>query len=140
MGKSKVNKEVAEKEVLAFLKYNKIRERVIKKHQDNVDAIVDLIMDGDMVVDNEKHSITYKLPFPILSLDGTPIYSEICIKNRVTLQTFSEAFNSISAKLEEGIARVMAIIAAASGLNVNLLKTLDMASFSAIQNVAVFLL
>jgi len=140
MGKSKVDRKTAAQEFEQWLDYNKIRAKKRLENENSSDLVVELIQDGSVIVDLEKKSIKYTLAHPITDKSGAAIYQDIEIKSRVTLAQFSQELSQISVKLDDGISRVTAMVAASSGLNVNLLTGLDMADFETLQAIVIFLL
>lgn len=54
-------REMAEKEVNDFLEYKKLSKKSIAKLKESIDDLIDLVEEGLLVIDNESHTLKYKL-------------------------------------------------------------------------------
>lgn len=119
---SKLNKEQATKEFKEWLDTKKVSEKKRIANEGFQDTIVDAIMDGDMII-NEDKTIDLKLKFPIINTSGKEAFSSLIFKHRMTVGERSAACKGV--KAEDGEGRIIGYVAALSSMTRGEINKLD---------------
>lgn len=128
-----VSQGVAVKDVNRFLDYRKVSDKRREEFKDQVDSLVEMVMDGDMVV-NDDCSITYKIAFT----EDLP-WSELKFMPRVKTRVVHEILRN-HVKGSDGDGRVYAYLAAHSGITFGEVRLLDSFDSSRLSSLALFLM
>lgn len=128
---SKVSQEVAEREVNEWLDFKRIKASRRKDLEDQIEGLVNLVMEGDMVILEDK---TIELALG-QSLDSK---SKLTFKPRLSLREVQPRLREVKPGDADG--RLMAYICALTGESMGVLGLMDTVDYTACTNIAVFFL
>lgn len=128
---SKVSQEVAEREVNEWLDFKRIKTSRRKDLEDQIEGLVNLVMEGDMVILEDK-TIELALGQPLDSK------SKLTFKPRLSLREVQPRLREVKPGDADG--RLMAYICALTGESMGVLGLMDTVDYTACTNIAVFFL
>lgn len=134
---SAVSKEVAEKEFNSWMEYKKIPAKKRESNKEYGEKIIEAICDGRLVL-NEDFTFTQKLFFAVEDESGSAVVSTLNFKPRVKTETIHVQMNGV--KPGDADRRVLAYIAALTGVPKALIAKLDTEDYDVCQSFAVFFL
>tara|TARA_R110002051_G_scaffold162219_4_gene233738 strand:+ start:1180 stop:1593 length:414 start_codon:yes stop_codon:yes gene_type:complete len=115
-----VTREIAEKEVQAWLDHKGLRPRKRKELEDNIEELVQCVMWGDLVINSDTFDITQKLATPAGS-DGK--IKELVWMPKITVGGLNKYLTGV--KSGDVDARLIAYSAALTKNNTGIIKLLD---------------
>lgn len=127
---NKVSREVAEKDVERWLDFKRVKELKREKNKEAIESIIECIMDGTLVIDDEC-VITHNLLFP---LGNDENIKELKYAPRLTVGRISEYTKNAKTNDE----RVRGYISALSGVSNGLLSNMETEDYSVVGNVVIF--
>jgi len=116
---SKVSNDQAVKDIERWLDAKKIKDRKREQNADSEAVLVDAIMDGDLIV-NDDNSLTLKLIWPTAEGQGV---STLTFKSRLTVGERQEATKGIKPTDAEG--RLIGYVAVLTDQPVGVIKKLE---------------
>ncbi len=134
---AKVDKEVAVAEVNTWLDYKKVNDQKRETYKDNIEALVNAVMDGNLSLKEDK-TFVHALKFPIESTDGKPAFETFEYKPRLKMETIHLHLQNVKAGDADG--RVCAYVAALTSKSKDIVKKLDTEDYSIAQAIAIFFL
>ena len=129
-----VTKEIADKEVNAWLEWKRVPEAYIKGSQMYVNGISIAIQEGSFIIDPDTKEITHKLKWPIGS--GEFEIKELKYKARLGVSVISQ--NIAGIPITNLTDRTLGIIAALCGRPRTEIAPMDSEDFRAASDVAAF--
>lgn len=126
---SAIAKEVAEKEVNAWLDYKKIKPKQRTASAPMIEELVEAVMEGIISID-EKNVIKHKLSYPV---DG--LYSELTYKPRLTVGESLQSSVSIGSAFDS---MILSTISALTGKGTIELQKMDTEDYKISKSIAVF--
>lgn len=132
---TKVTKEQAIIEVDSWLAYKKVSESKRDSQKDSVEALVEAVSAGLLILNPETKEFTHVLKFPT---EGDKPCTELVYKPRLAVASTHTHLQGVKASDADG--RVLAYVAALTSKPKALIKALDTEDYSVAQSVAVFFL
>lgn len=136
MSKGKIAREVAEEEVKSWLEFRKVKKKKLDENKDDIDVIIDAIVDGVITIEN--NVINQKLTYPLGKEGDSESIAVLSFKPRLKVSTVRVCTQGIKSNDNVGIAG--GYIAAATGVDRNLINSMDMEDFSVSQSIVIFFL
>ncbi len=133
----KVTRKVAELEVTKWLDYKKVKDKKRENLQDQIDIMVDAIIDGSLVLDQD-FKFTHTLSFPIENANGEVTVKSLTYKPRLSVQEITSRMKGI--KSNDPDARVVGYVAALTDKPRAVLTDLDTEDNAIAQAFALFFL
>ena len=133
----KVSRKVAELEVKKWLDYKKVKEKKRENLQDSIDIMIDAIIDGSLVLDQD-FKFTHTLSFPIENANGEVTVKSLTYKPRLSVQEITSRMKGI--KSNDPDARVVGYVAALTDKPRAVLTDLDTEDNAIAQAFALFFL
>jgi hypothetical protein len=133
--KEKVSAEVARQEVEKWLGTQRILPKKREALAAQIDTIVEHLMYGSMHF-NEDGELTYVLAEPIKSDDGSVVLSELKFKKRIRVAELQAQTKNVAPEDADG--RVIAYLAALTGVPKGLFPKLDISDYSVAQSITLF--
>jgi hypothetical protein len=131
----KICREVAEQEVGSWLDFKKVKDKKREDNKDNIDALVEAVMDGIVTITEDK-TIIQRLSVPIGA--NSEAITQISFKPRLKVSTVRVCTQGIKSTDTIGIAG--GYVSAATGVDRNVINTMDMEDFSVSQSIVIFFL
>lgn len=125
----KIDREVATNEVIAWLDYKKISQKKRESKQEAIEAIVDAVCDGTLVIKDDK-SVEHTLKFAIGDL------TKVSYKPRLQMNSIHVHMQGVKSTDADG--RVVAYIAALTSQAKEMIKKFDTEDFDVAQSIAIF--
>lgn len=123
---------MAKAEFMRWFEAKKFSKRVLEKHDDDMEAIVDAIQQGILVL-NEDMTFTHKLQFPLQSGE----VSELTYKFRITEGELAASMKGL--KTDDFIGQMpIAYVSALTGQNRGIIRALDHVDISLSKHIAAF--
>lgn len=135
--KSKISKEIAEKDFERWLDIKRFSQAKRESKKEFEEEIIISIMSGDAVID-EKGKITYKLLFPIKTKEEKTTISQFEFKPRLIQREVKSALEGV--KAADGDGRIVAYISALTGQAKALIGGLETIDFAFCQAMALYFL
>lgn len=135
---SAVAREVAEKEFESWMDFKKIPAKKRESNKEYGEKIIEAICDGRLILNEEDHTFTQKLFFPIQEEGGSTAVSTLNFKPRVKTETIHIQMNGV--KPGDADRRVLAYVAALTGVPKALIAKLDTEDYDVCQSFSVFFL
>ena len=129
-----ISKEIALQEVEKWLDYKKISESKKEARTESIDALVEAISDGYLVL-NDDFSFVQTLKFPT---ENEMSFKQLTYKPRLKISTIHSHLQGV--KASDGDSRICAYVAALTSLPKDLIKALDTEDYSIAQGIAIFFL
>ena len=133
----KVTRKVAESEVNKWLDYKKVKDKKRENLQDQIDVMVDAIIDGSLVLDQD-FKFTHTLSFPIENAKGEVSIRSLTYKPRLSVKEINSRMKGV--KANDADARVVGYIAALTDQPAAVLTSLETEDNSLSQAFATFFL
>ena len=133
----KVTRKVAESEVNKWLDHKKVKDKKRENLQDQIDVMVDAIIDGSLVLDQD-FKFTHTLSFPIKNANGEITVKSLTYKPRLSVKEINSRMKGV--KANDADARVVGYIAALTDQPAAVLTSLDTEDNSLSQAFATFFL
>ena len=133
----KVSRKVAELEVKKWLDYKKVKEKKRENLQDQIDVMIDAIIDGSLVLDQD-FKFTHQLSFPIENANGEVTVKSLTYKPRLSVKEINAKMKGV--KSNDPDARVVGYVAALTDHPRAVLTDLDTEDNSLAQAFALFFL
>ena len=133
----KVTRKVAELEVNKWLDHKKVKDKKRENLQDQIDIMVDSIIDGSLVLDQD-FKFTHQLSFPIENSNGETTVKSLTYKPRLSVKEINSRMKGI--KANDPDARVVGYIAALTDQPRAVLTDLDTEDNAVAQAFATFFL
>ena len=131
---SKIERSVAESEVEEWLDVKKVSTSVREANKDSIDLLVDCICDGELVKkDNNEFKYTLKHPF-----GEEEKVTELTFKPRLNDKMLKPYLNGV--KTNDGEGRLLAYIAALTGVQRAILENMDSVDKKVAMAVVIFFL
>ena len=128
----KVSKEVAEKDINAWLDYKNVKATKRESFKAQIDLLTESIQSGEVEVDDKTFTITQKLNTPIEGLGIT----ELTYKPRLSVGEMRRGATNV--KPMDFVGNVVANIATATGKGMSVIDKMDSADYDVAQAIAVF--
>ena len=125
--------EQAVNEINGWLDYKRIEESDRATYSEQINKLADKIAKGVLSIDQDK-IMTMCLAFPV-EVAGTPVET-IAIKPRVTTKEVKDKSMNVRAGDADG--RLLAYVAASTGLQQQVIDKLDMLDFNLLNIIMVF--
>ena len=132
-----ISKDVAIKEVDRWLDYKRIKPRKRENLSDNIEAMVDAVMDGTLVLE-KNYDWTHNLTFPLENDKGEVTVDKLSYKSRIMVRDINSRMKGI--KAGDGDARVIGYVSALTGEPAGVLNTLDTEDQAIFLHIATFFL
>lgn len=129
----KVPKEVALKEIAAWLDFKKIPERDRKSKEAYIDALADYISDGSLSLDSEKFEFTQYLKFPT---EGDAPVKTLSYKARLNAESIRAHLLNVPANDQYG--SMFAYVACLTGTTKALVGKLDGVDLNVASAIVIF--
>lgn len=129
----KVTKEIATKEVTAWLDYKRTKEAQRESLKGQIDTLVEAVMFGDVSINPDTQVITHKLIVPEAT---DKLYTELEYKPRISVGELQKASTNVKATDFDG--KVVAYISALTGKGISHIQKLDSEDFKIGQAIALF--
>ena len=126
-----VSEQVAIKDVERWLNFRRISDKRREDLKDQIDAIIEMVMDGSLIV-NEDCTLKYTLAFS----DGLP-WTELKFKNRLQVRDVHEILRN-HVKSGDGDGRIYAYLSALAGITFGEIRLLDSYDSGRLANISVF--
>lgn len=127
-------REIAEKEVNAWLEYKRVPDAYIKGSQLYINGIIIAVQEGSMIIDKETKEITHKLKWPIGT--GDFAINELKYKPRLGVSVIQA--NIAGIPVSDLTGRTLGIIAALCGKPRTEIAPMDSEDYRAASDVAAF--
>lgn len=134
---SKIPQVTAQAEVDKWLEAKKITGKKLDSLKDNVEALVDGIEDGSLVLREDMHFVL-KLKFPLTNSDGKETLTELVFKPRLTIKEVNARMKGV--KPSDADARVIRYVGALTDQPSAVLENLDTGDNAMAQQFASFFL
>lgn len=131
----KVERDVAEKEILFWLDKKKISPSTREKNKDEIELLIDRLCDGTLVYHADTNSFTHTLLFP---MENEKPLHELKYKGRINDIMLKPNLSGI--KPGDGYATLLGYIQTLTGVNRNILAALDSSDKKIASAIAVFFL
>lgn len=128
-----VSKEIATKEVTAWLDFKKISKKKRESYAGVIEAMIALVMDGTFVIQPETFIIEHTLNTP---LGSTGQIKKLNYKPRLTVSALQDNLNGVDNS--DAIQLTLSYIMALSGEARAILRGLDTEDYGNADKVAVF--
>lgn len=129
-----VSREVAEKDVIAWLDFKKVNAKKRENYRDNIDTLIDAIVDGALILEDDK-TFTHKLKFPIGEEETVSVLK---YKPRVKVSTVQVCLQNVKATDADG--RICGYMAALTGVDRNIIKQQDTEDYEIGRAIVLFFL
>ena len=133
----KVTRKVAELEVNKWLDHKKVKDKKRENLQDQIDIMVDSIIDGSLVLDQDL-KFTHTLSFPIENAKGEVTVRSLTYKPRLAVKEINSRMKGV--KATDADARVVGYISALTEQPSAVLTSLDTEDNTLAQAFATFFL
>lgn len=131
---TKVNREVAEAGVNEWLDARRIKPKKREEKKESIEAIIEAVEDGVLIIDPETNKINQILDFPIENNDGVVTVKELVYKPRMSVLERDKGIKGV--KPDDGFGLVHGYISAMTDQPKQVLKNLDMQDYNVCQNLA----
>jgi len=131
---AKVDREVAQDCVDAWLEARRIKPKKREEKKESIEAIIDAVEDGVIMIDPDTNEITQMLDFPVQNSDGVVTVKELVYKPRLTVLERDKGIKGV--KADDGFGLVHGYISAMTDTPKQVLKSLDMQDYNVCQNLA----
>lgn len=131
----RVEREVALKEVEAWLDYKRVKSKKRESYQDQIDVLVDAVSDGSLVLDDESFELTYNLIFPFGEEEKI---TELKFKPRLSVGEVNKYMRGVQATDIDK--RLQAYVSALTGQPKGVIQAIDTEDSSVINAIVVFFL
>jgi len=129
-----VSREVAEKEVNAWLEYKKVPDAYIKGSQMYINGMIIAVQEGSFTIDPDTKEITHKLKWPIGTGDFT--ITSLTYKPRLGVSVIQQ--NIVGIPMTDLTGRTLGIIAALCGKPRTEIAPMDSEDYRSASGVAAF--
>lgn len=126
MGTAFATKDLAEKEVTAWLDYKRVKENKREAYKANIDAIVDAVFYGELSIDSSTFEIKQKLALPVEGL-----FSELVYKPRLSVGELQK-HRAGAKNMEDNIIAAISALTGKSNSHIQKMDTEDYAISAAI--------
>lgn len=127
-----VNRETAEKDIDRWLDAKNVKPSKREAYADYIETLIEAVMDGSLAVSAEG-VLTFKLSMPIGVEEKI---SALTFKNRLTVGALNSELKGVKAGDQDG--RMVAYVAALTGLAKASVEKLDSSDYAVPTSVAVF--
>lgn len=134
---AKVSQEQAEKEITSWLDAKKISQTKREAKKDAVEALVNAMIDGELILNAADMTFQQSLKFPLRG-DKDAGLAKLTYKSRLSTQQMQACLKG--AKLGDGIGVIISVIACLTGELDQSIKLLDTEDLSIGQSIATFFL
>lgn len=128
---SKVPREMAEKEVQAWLDFKRVKSKKAEENSSSIETLIDGFQSGALVLEPETHNIKMKLEFHI----GKD-QKQLVFKPRLKVGEAHKKLKGVGASDVDG--RILAYVAALTSMNSALIQDMDSEDYSIAQAIAIF--
>lgn len=130
---SKVNRETAEKEIEQWLDFKKVGARKRESNKEFIEALIDAIVDGVLVIKSDTKVIVHNLKFPT---DGEQPLTTLEYKPRISYSQVKGHLTNV--KAGDGDGRFAAYMAALTGQPKAMFEKLDSEDYTIAQAISLF--
>lgn len=128
--------DLALAEVTKWLDAKKIKASKRQAYQHQIDVLVDGFVDGSLVFDEESHSLTQKLSFPVGDDKGKVLLDKLIFKPRLRVGELTQYLKGVASDDADG--RVISYVACISENAPALIRKIDTVDYSLASAVVVF--
>jgi hypothetical protein len=129
----KIDRETATQDFNRFVGKLKVKERKLKKLEEEKEAVIELIEEGSAIVD-ESGILTYKLDFPVENDQGEAILSELKFRGaRISVDDLEKNLQGNASDMQ----KARNTLALLTGSNAAYLKKMDGDDYTDIMNSVV---
>ena len=126
----KVNPSQAQSEINAWLDSKRIRDSRREQRESQIQDLTSAIQEGLLIYNDEDHTLTHKLIFPIGEID------QVVYKNRIHSLEVERYLKGVAANDADG--RLRAWVCALTNQPVNVIRKMDTEDLSIAINIALF--
>lgn len=130
-----VSREIAQQEIDKWLDFKKVSPKKRETNKDSIEALVDAIIEGTLVLKDETKVLVHTLRFPTEGEDPIKVLE---YKPRLKMDAVHAHLNSVKSSDADG--RVAAYIAALTTKSKTVVKAMDTEDYSIAQSIAIFFL
>lgn len=132
---NKVAREVAEAEIKSWLDKKKVFESTRESYKDSIEVLVDAMVEGYLTLDEKDFTLTHTLMFPP---EKEQSFTELKYKSRLNDNMLQPFLSGVKTSDADG--RLLAYVAALTGVNRGILKAIDTADKKISMAIAIFFL
>ena len=133
----KINLKTAEAEIKNWLDYKKVSPKKRESLQDNIDNMVDSIVDGTLVL-QEDMNLVHTLSFPLENDKGEVTIKELIYKPRLQVRDINVKMKGLKPTDADG--RIIGYTRALTGQPAEVIKSLDTEDNTLAQHITGFFL
>lgn len=133
MAKEKVTKEIAVKDVEAWLDHKKISDRDREAKKEHIEILIDGLIDGTLTLDTESFVFTQHLKFPF---ENEQPLTELKYKPRVKAKVIQMHCQGL--KPGDNMGQLFGVTAALTGYTKALISEMDTADTGIATAIAIF--
>lgn len=131
MADSKIPKDLAEKEVNAWLDFKRVKAKKREENESSIETLIDGFECGALSLNPETKELKLKLGFPIGDSQG-----ELVFKPRLKVGEAHKQLQGVSASNVDG--RILAYVSALTNTNSGVIKDMDTEDYTIAQSIAIF--
>lgn len=130
-----VSYEVAEIQVNEWLKECRFRQRKIENNKEYVDQLIEAVMNGDILIDDETKEVEMALAFPVGENESI---KSLTFKTRLKVKEIRQRLKAGNVQAGDSDGRILAYISALTGQHFNVVSELSSEDNSLASSIAIF--